>query len=90
MTTVAPPVSADFAPFPGIPKTHSFAFMRVEDDVPGMRRAGSSAWAGVCNTHYWIDPASGLTAVLMTQSLPFVEPGFSRAYEAFERAVYAG
>lgn len=81
--------SASFDPFPDIPKTHGFGFMRVEGDVPGMRRAGSVAWAGVCNSHYWIDPSSGMAGVFMTQSLPFGEEPYMAAYEAFERAAYA-
>lgn len=89
MVTAAPPVTADFDPFPGTIKTHSFGFMRNEADIPGRRRAGSQSWAGVLNTHYWIDPASNLAAVVMTQTLPFVEPPFMAAYEAFERAAYA-
>ena len=28
-------------------------------DAPGMRRAGSGAWAGLCNTHFWVDRATG-------------------------------
>ncbi|MFQ6548232.1 serine hydrolase domain-containing protein [Aestuariibius sp. 2305UL40-4] len=89
MQTVAPPVSADVDPFPGTRLTHSFAFMRNEEDIEDRRRAGSQSWAGVCNTHYWIDPASDRAGVIMTQSLPFVEPRFMKTYEAFERAVYA-
>ena len=89
MLTVAPPVSADVDPFPGIRLTHSFAFMRNEEDIDGRRRAGSQSWAGVCNTHFWIDPASDRAGLIMTQSLPFVEPRFQKTYEAFERATYA-
>ncbi len=89
LPTVAPALSADIDLFPGTPKTHSLAFMRVEADVPGMRAAGSQGWAGVCNTHYWIDPARDRAGILMTQSLPFVEPRFLATYGAFERAVYA-
>ena len=88
MVSAAPPVTADFDPFPGTTKTHSFGFMRNEADIPGMRRAGSQSWAGVLNTHYWFDPASDLAAVIMTQSLPFVEPRWMKTYEAFERAAY--
>jgi CubicO group peptidase (beta-lactamase class C family) len=88
MQTVAPPVSADFDPFPGIAKTYSFGFMRNEKNVPGMRSAGSQSWAGVCNTHYWIDPRRDVAAVIMTQTLPFVEPRFMSLYADFERAVY--
>ena len=89
LATTAPELSADFEPFPDIPKTHSFGFMRNEDDVPGMRSAGSQSWAGVCNTHYWFDPKKDVRAVLFTQSLPFVEDRFMKLYEDFERAVYA-
>jgi methyl acetate hydrolase len=86
---VSPGASASAEFFPGARKSHSLACLRVEDDVPGMRRAGSCGWAGLMNTHYWIDPATGICAVLMMQQLPFMEPGAAATYEAFERAVYA-
>ena len=56
MVTVAPPITADFDPFAGTIRTHSFGFMRNEAEIPGRRRAGSQSWAGVLNTHYWFDP----------------------------------
>jgi len=90
MTTVAPAITADVDLFPGTRKTHSFGFLRNEADIPGMRSAGSQSWAGVCNTHYWFDPKKDVAAVIMTQSLPFVEPPLMKTYEAYERAVYAG
>lgn len=90
LTTVAPPITADVDLFPGTPKTHSFGFLRVEKDVPGMRSAGSQGWAGVLNTHFWFDPAKDVAGIIMTQTLPFVEPRFMAVYEKFERAVYAG
>ena len=90
MVTTVPPITADFDPFPGTPVTHSFGFLRNEVDIPGRRAAGSLGWAGLCNTHYWIDPARDVAAVFMTQSLPFAEARVMRAYEAFERGVYAG
>jgi len=90
MKTTGAPISADVKLFPGTEKTHSFGFLRNEEAVPGMRSAGSLGWAGICNTHYWIDTSAGIAAVIMTQSLPFVEPRFMQTYEAFERAVYAG
>jgi CubicO group peptidase (beta-lactamase class C family) len=89
MTTVVPPVTADVDLFPGTPKTHSLGFLRVEQDVPGMRTAGSQGWAGVLNTHFWFDPAKDIAATIMTQTLPFVEPRFLALYAQFERAVYA-
>ena len=89
MVTVAPPVTADCDPFPETRRTHSFGFLRFEEDVPGMRSAGTQSWAGVLNTHYWLDPHKGVAAVIMTQSLPFVEPRFMQVYADYERAVYA-
>ncbi|MFK7754197.1 MAG: serine hydrolase domain-containing protein [Sedimentitalea sp.] len=87
MHTVAPPVTADVVMPEGT--THSVAFVRHESDMPGKRHAGSQSWAGVCNTHYWIDPKADVAAVIMTQSLPFVEPPLLETYDAYERAVYA-
>ena len=54
-----------------------------------MRSAGSLSWAGVLNTHFWFDPKRNIAAVLMTQSLPFVESPFVSLYGDFEKAVYA-
>lgn len=88
LKTAAPPVTADAEFFPGRRKTHSMACQRIEEDVPGMRSAGSQFWAGVCNTHYWFDPAKDVAGLIMTQTLPFAEPRFMGVYEAFEQAVY--
>lgn len=89
MITVAPPLSADVELYGGTRATHSFAFVRNEVDQPGARSAGSLSWAGVCNTHYWIDPTRDICAVIMTQSLPFLEPPLVKTYQAYETAVYA-
>jgi CubicO group peptidase (beta-lactamase class C family) len=88
MLSIAPLYAADVDLCPGVPKTSTAAFMRTESDVPDMRSAGSLMWAGFLNTHYWVDPAKNVAAVFMTQTLPFCDPGFMAAYEAFERVVY--
>ena len=88
LKTAVPAITADAEFFPGRRKSHSLAFMRFEEDVPGMRQAGSQGWAGVLNSHFWFDPKADVAGLLMTQSLPFVEPRFMSAYEAFERAAY--
>ncbi|MEM6744815.1 MAG: serine hydrolase domain-containing protein [Pseudomonadota bacterium] len=87
--TTNPGLGCDIDLFPGIDKTYTLGFMRNEADVPGMRRAGSLSWAGVMNTHYWIDPTTGVAGVIMMQHLPFVDDDAMAAYGAFERAVYA-
>ncbi len=90
MVSVNPVASADVDLFPGAEKTHSFGFLRVEEDVQGMRRAGAQGWAGLLNTHFWFDPAADLAGLIMTQALPFADPRFMAAYARFERAACAG
>ncbi|NNF78305.1 MAG: beta-lactamase family protein, partial [Rhizobiales bacterium] len=90
MVSVAPALTADVDLFPDIDKTHSFGFMRTEQDIAGRRHAGSQTWAGVCNTHFWFDPSADVAGLIMTQSLPFIEPRFLKTYDAFEGAVYGG
>ena len=67
---------------------HSIMSTLQTSDVPGKRSVGTQSWAGILNSHYWVDPTKDLAAVIMTQSLPFVEKPFMEAYDAFERAVY--
>jgi methyl acetate hydrolase len=86
MRTALAPNSADVDLFPSTPKTHSLIGLRVEDDVPGMRSAGAQGWAGVLNTHWWVDPARDLAGLFMTQLSPFADPRLMAAYERFERA----
>ncbi|MGI8626489.1 MAG: serine hydrolase domain-containing protein [Geodermatophilaceae bacterium] len=59
------------------------------EDVPGKRRAGSGAWAGLLNTHYWVDPTAGITGAIYTQFLPFVPEEAMTMYSDFEKALYA-
>jgi methyl acetate hydrolase len=87
--SVLPELSADVDLFPpGTRMTWTAAFLRNESHVPGRRAAGSLTWAGFLNTHYWIDPASNIAAVLMTQTLPFCDPAYMRVYEDYERLAY--
>jgi methyl acetate hydrolase len=58
-------------------------------DVPGMRRAWSGSWAGLCNTHFWVDPATGICASIYSNFLPFVPPEALALHNDFERALYA-
>jgi methyl acetate hydrolase len=58
-------------------------------DLPGMRRTGSGAWAGMCNTYFWVDRSSGLAASIYSNFLPFVPPEALRLQADFELALYA-
>lgn len=87
IATADPVSTCDFNAGPGW--TWGWGLLLNTEQQPGMRAVGSGAWAGICNTHFWVDPASGVTAALYTQFLPFVTPAAWQAYTDFERAVYA-
>lgn len=90
MRSIAPRVSRDYDPFPGLPISHSMAWCRLDEDAPGRRRAGSQFWAGALNTHTWLDPETGIAGLFMTQLAPYADERLMETYEAYERTVYAG
>jgi methyl acetate hydrolase len=59
------------------------------EDEPGRRRAWSGSWAGLCNTHFWVDPTTGVCASIYSNFLPFATPEAMALYADFERALYA-
>jgi CubicO group peptidase (beta-lactamase class C family) len=85
--TADPTSSADFNAGPGF--KFGLGLLLNTDDVPGMRKAGSGAWAGIFNTHFWVDRTSGVTGAIYSQTLPFVEPPVFQMYADFEHALYA-
>jgi CubicO group peptidase (beta-lactamase class C family) len=58
-------------------------------DLPGMRPAFSGAWAGIFNTHFWVDRTNGLAGALFTQCLPFGTAEVLGVCAQFEMGVYA-
>jgi methyl acetate hydrolase len=82
-----PGSTADFIAGPGF--KWGLGLLLNSEQQPGMRAAGSGAWAGLMNTHFWVDPASGVTGAIYAQTLPFVEPAVYQVYLDFERALYA-
>jgi methyl acetate hydrolase len=59
-------------------------------DIPGRRRAWTGAWAGLFNTHFFVDRTTGICASIYTNSLPFVtEHEAWKLYGDFEAALYA-
>jgi methyl acetate hydrolase len=59
-------------------------------DIPGARRAGTGAWAGLFNTHFFIDRTTGICASIYTNSLPFITENEAwKLYQDFEAALYA-
>jgi CubicO group peptidase (beta-lactamase class C family) len=85
--TADPPITADFNAGPGW--KWGYGLLLNTMDVPGMRRAGTGAWAGLFNTHFFVDRTTGICASIYTNSLPFVTEGPFTLYQNFERALYA-
>jgi len=56
----------------------------------GGRPPGSLSWAGIANTHFWIDPANEIGVVLLLQLLPFYDDKAVELLTAFERTLYGG
>jgi methyl acetate hydrolase len=64
-------------------------FRLVLEDVPQMRRAGTGDWAGLANCYYWVDRATGIAGLVLTQVLPFFDAKVVETVLGFEQAVYA-
>ncbi len=90
LASVMPSASNTVEFFPGMIKKWGLGAMITTGDASTGRAAGSLAWAGLANTYYWIDPARRVTGLLLTQILPFADPGVLDLFAQFERAVYAG
>ncbi|MEE2897540.1 MAG: serine hydrolase domain-containing protein [Gemmatimonadota bacterium] len=54
----------------------------------GSRSPGSLSWAGIQNTHFWIDPERGLGVVLLLQFYPFYDDEAIDLLTAFEQTLY--
>ena len=82
-----PPVTCDINLGPDL--KWGLGLLLNQNRNPGMRAPGSGAWAGLFNTHFWVDPASGLTASIFTQLLPFADPPAFQLLVDYEVALYA-
>src|SRR6185437_7694615 len=89
LVSVAAEATNDAEFFPGMVKKWGLGFMISTEAVPHRRAANSLCWAGLGNTYFWIDPASGVCGVILTQILPFADEKVLALYDAFEAAVYA-
>jgi CubicO group peptidase (beta-lactamase class C family) len=88
MLEAAVPLTNDAEFFPGVPKSWSLAFQINQAPVHTGRPAGGLMWAGLANSFYWIDPATGVAGVYATQIFPFADAQSLPLYYAFETAVY--
>ncbi|MBM7808339.1 CubicO group peptidase (beta-lactamase class C family) [Geodermatophilus bullaregiensis] len=86
--TADPPITDSLRAGPG--HTWGYGLLLNTEDQPGRRRAGTGSWAGLFNTHFFVDRTTGVCASIYTNSLPFIEQdGAWRVYGEFEEALYA-
>jgi CubicO group peptidase (beta-lactamase class C family) len=52
------------------------------------RGIGSYTWAGIYNTHFWVDPTHGIGVVIFTQVLPFYNATSMDVMKRFEKLIY--
>jgi CubicO group peptidase (beta-lactamase class C family) len=80
-------------PFPVGPAAgrdkYSFGFeiTTSNKENPNLRSAGSYTWAGIYNTHFWVDPKRGIAGVIMFQVLPFYDDATMKIYHDFEETI---
>ena len=87
LKTADPTATCDFNAGPGF--KWGYGLLLNTEDIPGARRAGTGAWAGLLNTHFWVDRTTGITAAIYSQTLPFATEAALAMYQAFEGALYA-
>jgi CubicO group peptidase (beta-lactamase class C family) len=85
--TADPPITDSLRVGPGY--KWGYGLLLNTNDVPGRRRAGTGAWAGLFNTHFFIDRTSDVCASIYTNSLPFIEEPAWQLYGDFEEALYS-
>jgi methyl acetate hydrolase len=88
LKTAIPERSDDFSFVADGRDKWGLGFLITADAANGKRAAGSLSWGGINNTYFWIDPAQGITGVILMQFLPFADRKALAVYDAFERGVY--
>jgi len=68
--------------------TWGLGFQLAKATHPNRRSAGSGTWAGIFNTHFFIDPSRELGVIVLMQTLPFYDEGSMKVYAGVEDAVY--
>ena len=87
--TAMPQFSPAYDPFPDQHSQWSLGGFLINPETGANgRSAGSLCWAGIFNSYYWADPATGITGILMAQLLPYADSQVLTAYGALERMAY--
>ena len=87
--SVMPELATDNAALAGDLDKFGLGFALNSKPSSAGRGAHTLSWAGIFNTFFWIDREKQVSAVLMTQMLPGLDPGPAKLLEEFDRAVYS-
>lgn len=82
-----PAITNDVDLLPGIDATWGWFGLINQTATPWGRSAGSSFWAGVANSYWWIDPERGIAGAIATQLFPFVDREVLDVQAEVERTV---
>jgi CubicO group peptidase (beta-lactamase class C family) len=63
-------------------------FQLAAEKQANRRTPGSGTWAGIFNTHFFVDPSREIGVVVMMQTLPFYDEASMKVYAGVEEAVY--
>jgi methyl acetate hydrolase len=63
-------------------------FQLTAEQQPNRRSPGSGTWAGIFNTHFFIDPIREIGVIVMMQTLPFYDDASMKVYAGVEEAAY--
>jgi methyl acetate hydrolase len=89
MPAVMSRTSAAFPFGAGIDKFgFGFQITMTDGTAAHERASGSYTWAGINNTHFWVDPKNGIGVVMMTQVLPFYNATSMDVMKRFEHLIY--
>lgn len=66
-----------------------FQITMTEGKASHERSAGSYTWAGIFNTHFWVDPKRSVGVVFLSQDLPFYNATTMDVMRRFEHLMYA-
>jgi methyl acetate hydrolase len=63
-------------------------FQLAAEKQANRRTPGAGTWAGIFNTHFFIDPSREIGVIVMMQTLPFYDDASMKVYAGVEEAVY--
>jgi CubicO group peptidase (beta-lactamase class C family) len=86
-TSANPALSKDFPLGAGTDRW-GLGFQLAAGKQANRRSPGSGTWAGIYNTHFFIDPTRQVGVVVMMQTLPFYDDKSMQVYAGVEDAVY--